>query len=198
LQAVRREPVNTNMEHSPKQANVEKKAIRAAIEKIVVNAGIGRASGQPNFEKKVLPQILRDVAAICGQASQVRRSRKSIAGFKMREGQVVGLRATLRKAKMVDFFERLVKMVLPRVKDFQGIDLNAIDAKGSLNIGFKEQFVFPEINPEESLFTFSLGANIVPRVRQREKAVELYRALGVPLKKLHVARGKSRGARRNK
>lgn len=160
------------------------KKIRAALEKIVVNAGIGHASQTPNFEEKLLPQITRDLALICGQKPQARRAKKSIAGFKLRENQIIGLRATLRGRKMVDFFERLITIVLPRVRDFSGIDLKAIDERGSLNIGFKEQFVAPEVNPEESPFTFSFGVTLVPKKRVRDAATSVYRGLGVPLKGL--------------
>lgn len=154
---------------------------RKALEKIVVNAGVGRAGQQPGFEEKGLVQIMRDVELLAGQHPQVRRSKKSIAGFKMREGQIVGVRVTLRGGKMVDFFERLVRIVLPRVHDFRGVDLGSVDAGGTLNIGFREQFVFPEVDPEESPLTFSLGVNLVPRRRSREAAILAYRAMGVPL-----------------
>ena len=159
------------------------KTARAFLEKIVVNAGVGRASQAAQFEEKVLPQITRDLAAITGQKPEVRPAKKSIAGFKMREGQIVGTRITLRGKKAVDFFERLITIVIPRVRDFTGIDPHTIDTHGILNIGFKEQYVFPEINPEESIMTFPLGINIVPREKKRPAALEAYRALGVPLKK---------------
>lgn len=157
--------------------------IRETFDKIVVNAGVGRASSAQQFEEKVLPQIVRDLSAIVGQKPQIRRSRKSIAGFKVREGQIVGLKVTLRRAKMVDFWTRLVTIVLPRVKDFTGIDPADVDHGGALNIGFKEQFVFPEINPEESLHVFSLGVNVVPKIANREKGLHAYRELGLPFKK---------------
>ena len=152
------------------------------LEKIVIDVGIGRLSSQPNFDK-TLPQVISDVAVICGQKPQVRAAKKSIAGFKIREGQVVGLRATLRRRKMVDFFERLIKIVLPRVRDFRGLKLSFVDGGGVLNIGIKEQYVFPEIVPDKSTLSFSLGINIVPRKKNREKALEKYKELGVPLKK---------------
>lgn len=159
-----------------------KQEIRQFLEKIVVNAGIGRLGQQASFEDKILPQVKRDLAAVCGQGSQVRRARKSIAGFKMREGQIVGLKATLRRQKMVDFFERLARIVLPRVRDFGGLKLTAVDEGGVLNIGFREQFVFPEINPEESPYVFSLEVSLVPRRRDRVKAIETLRRLGLPFK----------------
>ncbi len=158
------------------------KEIRDFLEKIVVNAGIGRLSQQPTFEEKILPHVIRNTAILSGQRPQIRRAHKSIAGFKIREGQIVGLRTTLRRRKMVDFFERLITMVLPRVRDFSGLDLHAIDAHGTLHIGFKEQFVFPEVDAEESPFVFSFGVNIVPRRRGREAAIEAYRRFGTPLK----------------
>lgn len=168
--------------------------VRQLLEKVVVNAGVGRASAQPSFEEKVLPQILRDLSAIAGQRPQVRRAKKSIAGFKLREGQVVGLRTTLRKQKAVDFFERLVTIVLPRVRDFNGLDPQIVDNGGILNVGFREQFVFPEINPEESPFVFSLGVNLVPRRKNRTQVMEALRKLGVPFKTEEAAptKGKSR------
>ncbi len=159
-----------------------KKEIRGFLEKIVVDAGVGRLSQTPNFEEKALAQVMRDLAAITGQKAEIRRAKKSIAGFKIREGQIVGLRVTLRRGKMVDFFERLITIVLPRVRDFNGIDLGNIDKGGTLNFGIREQAVFPEIVPEQSPANFSLGMNIVPRLRNRAKALEQFRKLGVPLK----------------
>jgi len=162
----------------------EKQDIRGFIDKIVINAGVGKAStSQANFEDKVLAQIIADLSLVAGQRPQVRRAIKSVAGFKIREGQIVGVRATLRGSKMVDFFERLIRIVLPRVRDFGGIDHAKVDEYGSLNIGFKEQFVFPEIDPETSTFIFPLGINIVPKMRDREKAVSHYQKIGVPFKK---------------
>jgi large subunit ribosomal protein L5 len=161
----------------------KKSPARDVFEKIVVNAGVGKKSAEAQFEQKALVQILRDLGLMTGQKPQIRRSKKSIAGFKMREGQVVGLKVTLRRDKMVDFWTRLITMVLPRVKDFNGIDPEDVDHGGTLNIGLKEQFVFPEINPEESLTVFSLGINAVPKHHNREEAMKAYTALGVPFKK---------------
>ncbi len=166
-----------------KQDAERRKAIRGFLEKIVVDAGVGRLSQTPNFEEKALVQVSRDLALITGQKPQIRRARKSIAGFKIREGQIVGLRVTLRGNKMVDFFERLINMVLPRVRDFGGLDLHDIDERGTLNFGIKDQLVFPEITPEDSPVSFPFGVNMVPNIRKREKAVESFRALGTPLKK---------------
>ena len=157
--------------------------IKTFLEKIVIDAGIGRLSQTPNFEDKALVQVMRDLALMTGQKAEIRRVKKSIAGFKTREGQIVGLRITLRRARMVDFFERLINIVLPRVRDFNGLELKNIDAGGVLNIGIREQFVFPEVTPEASPISFSLGIAMVPRIRDRAAALRTFRALGVPLKK---------------
>ena len=166
-----------------KKTNSDRKAMRAFIEKVVVDAGVGRLGQQPSFEEKILPQILRDIAAITGQQPQLRKAKESIAGFKVREGQIVGLRVTLRREKAVDFFERLITIVLPRVRDFAGLEHSAIDQGGTLNVGVRDHLVFPEISPEKSPVSFSIGASIVPKVRNRAKSVEKFAAFGVPMKK---------------
>src|SRR5271154_2716510 len=161
----------------------KRKEIRTFLEKVVIDAGVGRLSQTPNFEEKALVQVKRDLAAMTGQAPQIRRAKKSIAGFKIREGQIVGLRVTLRKEKMVDFFERLVTIVLPRVRDFNGLELSNVDHGGTLNLGIREQLVFPEIAPENSPVTFSIGVSVVPKKKDHEKSLEEFKRLGVPLKK---------------
>ncbi len=165
------------------KAKDEKDQIRKFLEKIVVNAGVGRLSGQPNFEEKTLVQISRDLGLLSGQKPEVRRAKKSIAGFKIREGQIVGLKVTLRRQKMIDFFERLIKIVLPRVRDFSGLSLKSVDEGGVLSLGFKEQFAFPEVNPELSPVVFTLEVSLVPRIKDREEAIEALRRLGAPLAK---------------
>ena len=162
---------------------ISEKKVRGVIEKIVVNAGVGKAGREGQFEDKILPRIVHDVSLLAGQKPHTRGAKQAIASFRLREGQVVGLRVTLRGKKMVDFFERLVTIVLPRTPDFHGISLEKIDEGGALHVGFREQFVFPEINPEESTFAFSLGVNIVPKKKKKGGAVEMYRELGVPLQK---------------
>ncbi|MBI4094256.1 MAG: 50S ribosomal protein L5 [Candidatus Liptonbacteria bacterium] len=154
----------------------------AHIEKIVVNVGVGRLSQQQNFEEKILPQIKRDIALLSGQEPQVRRAKQAVAGFKIRQGHIVGVRATLRSRKMSDFLRRLIAIVLPRVRDFRGIPLSAVDHGGALHIGLGEQMVFPEVNPEQSPISFSLQVSVVPTTRNREEALHLYKRLGVPLR----------------
>lgn len=161
----------------------KRRELRTFLEKVVIDAGVGRLSQTPNFEEKALVQVKRDLAAMTGQAPQIRRAKKSIAGFKIREGQIVGLRVTLRKEKMVDFFERLVTIVLPRVRDFSGLELSNVDHGGTLNLGVRDQLVFPEISPENSPLTFSIGVSVVPRKKNHDVSLAEFRKLGVPLRK---------------
>jgi len=158
---------------------------RNQLEKIVVNAGIGRlATNSANFEEKTLPNVIEEFKAIIGQYPAARRARISIAGFKIRKGMIIGLSAVMRGKRMEQFLARLNAIVLPRVRDFRGIHLKNIDAHGNLNIGIREHTAFPEIIPENSKVDFGLQVTVVPKIKGREKALELYRALGVPLQKL--------------
>ncbi|MDO8466693.1 MAG: 50S ribosomal protein L5 [bacterium] len=154
------------------------------IEKIVVNTGIGRLSSQPNFSDKVLPEISANFAAITGQKPSERSAKKSISSFKLREGTVVGLKATLRKKRMELFLDKVIRVVLPRVRDFQGISINNIDGHGNLNFGVKDQLVFPEINPETSKSNFGLEITVVPRKHKtKDEAIAFYKEIGIPFEK---------------
>lgn len=156
----------------------------SALEKIVVNAGIGRlATGNAHFEEKILPEAVTEFKTITGQQPALRRARASIAGFKLRQGMVIGMSATLRGKRMRDFLERLNAIVFPRVRDFRGIDPKAIDSSGNLTIGIKEHTSFPEIIPENSKVDFGLEVTIVPKIRRRDGAADLYASFGIPLKK---------------
>ncbi len=153
------------------------------LEKIVINVGTGRLSAQPNFSDKLLPELIKELSAITGQKPSTRPAKKSIAGFKLRTGTVVGLKTTLRKARMNEFLQKLINSALPRVRDFRGINPDAIDKGGSLTIGLKEHLVFPELNPENSKASFGMEITLVPKLREKEKAVELYNALKIPFAK---------------
>lgn len=155
-----------------------------ALEKIVVSVGVGKLRAQTQFDEKVLPEVMGEIALLAGQRPATRRAKKSIASFKTREGDVVGLQVTLRGARMRAFLEKLIRVVLPRVRDFRGLELSSVDEGGSLNVGIREQYVFPEINPEKSKVHFGVQVTVVPTVRDRERAIALYRSLGVPLKGL--------------
>lgn len=152
------------------------------LQKIIVNVGIGRLIQQPNFEEKILPELIKELSLITGQKPSAAAAKKSIAGFKTRAGQIVGLKTTLRRQRMRDFLERLIKITLPRVRDFQGINLKNVDNNGNLTIGLKEHLAFSEINPELSKVDFGLEITIVSNTKKREEAIELYRLLGIPIK----------------
>jgi large subunit ribosomal protein L5 len=152
-----------------KKTHSDRKAMRAFIEKVVIDAGVGRLGQQPNFEEKILPQVLRDIAAVTGQQPQLRRAKESIA-----------------------FFERLITIVLPRVRDFSGLEHSAIDQGGTLNVGVRDHLVFPEISPEQSPVVFSIGVSVVPKIRNRVKSVEKFAAFGVPMKKEAEVKKKKR------
>jgi len=156
----------------------------AKIEKVVVNTGIGRLAVDPSFSEKILPGIIEEFGAITGQRPSPRSAKKSISGFKLREGTVVGLMATLRGRRMRQFLEKLFSIVFPRVRDFRGINLTAVDAQGNLSFGFKEHLVFPEVSPERSKTNFGIQVTVVPKAaKNREVAIELYRSFKVPFKK---------------
>lgn len=156
-----------------------------SIEKVVVNIGFGRLGGQQKGEgvKKMTEAILRDLALITAQKPVVTKAKRSIAGFKIRQGQAVGAKVTLRRQKMTDFLERVIHIALPRSRDFQGLSLKCLDSKGHLTFGLKEHIVFPEIAPEKTDFIFGLEVTVVTTAKSREEAEELLRLLGFPFKK---------------
>ena len=161
----------------------EEKNLRK-IEKVVVNVGVGRMSQLPNFMDKILPAVTKELSSITGQKPETPGAKKAIATFKTRVGQVVGLKVTLRGKRASDFVARVAHIVLPRVKDFRGLPISNVDTEGNLNFGIKEQVVFPEINQELSHVNFGLQITVVPsHIKNREEAVAVFRALGLPLQK---------------
>lgn len=148
------------------------------IKKAVLNMGIGKFSK----EDAKMSEAENLLAEITGQKAVKTKARKAIAGFKIRQGQEVGMAVTLRKGKMWDFISRLVNATLPRIRDFQGIEPKAIDNGGNLNIGIKEHVVFPEVVPEKVKNSFGLQITIVTDARKKEEARELFKLLGFPIK----------------
>jgi len=153
------------------------------LEKIVVSLGVGRMRQTAQFEEKILPEIMNELAIITGQKPAPRGIKKSIAAFKIRAGDIVGITTTLRGKRMEDFLSRLINIVLPRVRDFRGIDEQHFDTQGNLTIGIKEHTVFPEINPEVSKVNFGLEITLVANAKNREEGIDFFRELGLPLKK---------------
>ncbi len=154
------------------------------LEKIVVSLGVGKMrQANAQFDEKVLPGIVEEIGFIVGQRPAPRKAKKSIATFKIREGDVVGILCTLRGKKMNDFLKRLIDIALPRVKDFRGIELKNFDSRGNLTIGLKEHTVFPEINPETSKTNLGLEITLVAGTKNKEEGIKFYRKLGLPIKK---------------
>ncbi len=149
------------------------------IVKVVVNTGFNPA----NKDEKAQEEILKQLADIVGQRPKKRAARRSEAGFKIRQGMAVGYAATLRRQRMYDFLNRLVHAVLPRSRDFRGLNKSVVDQSGNLNIGIKEHIIFPEISAEHAKNIFGLQITAVTSVQDREQAMELFRLLGFPIKK---------------
>jgi large subunit ribosomal protein L5 len=148
------------------------------LEKIVVNMGVGEAAQN----SRALDGAMEDLAKITGQKPQLRRARKSIAGFKIREGMPVGARVTLRGERMWEFLDRLISVALPRVRDFRGISPNSFDGRGNFALGLKEQLIFPEISYDSIDTTRGLDVAVVTTAQTDEEARELLRLLGMPFR----------------
>jgi large subunit ribosomal protein L5 len=148
------------------------------LEKIVINMGVGQAL----TDKKVLEDATEALTLIAGQKSVITKARKSIAGFKLREGVAIGCKVTLRGARMYEFLDRLLTLVLPRVRDFRGVSPKAFDGQGNYSLGLTEYLVFPELNPDK--FTRSQGMNIVfvTTAKNNEHGRELLKMFGMPFR----------------
>ena len=149
------------------------------VEKVVINVGIGKVAKDDKFIEKVV----RDLGLLSGQKPIFRKAKKSISGFKSREGMNMGLMVTLRGKRMYDFISRLIFVALPRSKDFRGIDSKNFDKNGNLNLGVKEHSIFPEIHYESLKDIFSLQVTVVTTAKAREQGIELLKLFGFPIKK---------------
>lgn len=147
------------------------------IREVVINVGVGKNRDN----KQYLEAVQHDIALISGQRPQERRGRKAIAGFNVRQGNVVAYRVTLHGKRMEDFVQRFVHTTLPRVRDFRGLALTALDGHGNLNIGLREQLPFPEIRPEETDVAFGVQVTFVTTAATDAEATVLFRALKFPL-----------------
>lgn len=148
------------------------------LHKIVVNMGLGEAI-QNN---KLIEAAQAQLSAITGQRPVVTRSRKAIANFKLREGQAIGAMATLRRDRMYEFFDRLVTVALPRVRDFKGVSAKAFDGRGNYTLGLREQIIFPEVNYDEVEKIKGMNVTIVTTARSDEEGRSLLRHLGMPFR----------------
>ncbi len=146
------------------------------VEKITLNMGVGEAK----TDAKQLDAAVEELTTIAGQRAQVRRARKSIASFKLREGMPVGTKVTLRGARMYEFLDRLVSIALPRIRDFRGLSPRSFDGRGNYSLGVREQLIFPEINYDDISQIRGLDVTITTTATTDEQALALLRGLGLP------------------
>ena len=148
------------------------------IEKITLNMGVGDGK----TDAKALESAMDELTTIAGQRAQLRKARKSIASFKLREGMPIGAKVTLRGARMYEFLDRLVSIALPRIRDFRGINPKSFDGRGNFAIGLKEQIIFPEINYDDIQEVRGLDVVITTSAKTDEEGLALLRALGLPFR----------------
>jgi len=146
------------------------------IQKVTLNMGVGEAK----TDTKQLDSALDELSIIAGQRAQVRKARKSVAGFKIREGMPIGARVTLRGARMWDFLDRLISIALPRIRDFRGLSLRSFDGRGNYSLGIREQIIFPEIDYDQIAAIRGLDVAITTTASSDEHAHALLRELGFP------------------
>ena len=152
------------------------------ITKVTLNMGIGEAIG----DKKIIAAAVSDMESIAGQKAIVTKARKSIAGFKLREGWPIGCKVTLRRDRMYEFLQRLVTVAIPRIRDFRGLNHKSFDGRGNFSLGIKEQIVFPEVDYDKVDKIRGLDITITTSAKTDEEAYDLLKSLGFPLKEKPV------------
>jgi large subunit ribosomal protein L5 len=148
------------------------------LAKITLNMGVGDAK----VEAKALDSAIEELTTIAGQRAQVRKARKSIAGFKLREGMPIGARVTLRGDRMWEFLDRLVSIAIPRIRDFRGLAPESFDGRGNYSIGIREQIIFPEINYDDIQAVRGLDVAITTTAQNDDEGYALLRGLGLPFR----------------
>jgi large subunit ribosomal protein L5 len=149
------------------------------LEKIVVNMGVGAAVA----DSKLLDEAIKEIEAVTGQKAEVRKARKSISNFKLREGMKIGAKVTLRRVKMYEFLDRVINIALPRVRDFRGLSDKSFDGRGNYTIGVKEQIIFPEIDIDKITRIMGMDITFVTTAKTDNESFELLKAFGVPFAK---------------
>ena len=155
------------------------------LQKIIINFGLGESASN----SKTLERAIEELANISGQKTVITRARKSIAGFKLREGAPIGIKVTLRSEKMYNFFSKLVNIAMPRIRDFQGISRKSFDGKGNYTFGIKEQIIFPEIKYDQVDAIRGMDITICTSATNDADALVLLEKLGMPFKKVAGAKG---------
>ena len=159
------------------------------VKKIVINTGVGKMINArigkevAEGDEDLIKDLISEFSLITAQHPQIIRARKSISGFKLREGMIAGAKATLRGNRMYDFLARLIHIAFPRTRDFRGLEERSVDESGNMTIGISEQIIFPEIPHDKVRQMWGMEATIVTSAKNREEAVELLKGLGMPFKK---------------
>jgi large subunit ribosomal protein L5 len=146
--------------------------------KVVVNVGLGEAIQNP----KLLDAAVKELSDLTGQKPVVRKAKKSIASFKLREGMAIGCTVTLRRERMWEFLDRLINIALPRIRDFKGVSGKAFDGRGNYTLGLKEQFIFPEIDYDKVEMVHGMDVSIVTTAKNDEEGKALLRHMGMPFR----------------
>jgi large subunit ribosomal protein L5 len=148
------------------------------LQKIVVNMGVGKALQ----DKNRMEQSAEQLTQITGQRAQITKAKIAVSGFRLREGNQIGCRVTLRGRRMYEFLDRLISIALPRIRDFRGINPKSFDGNGNFSLGLAEQMVFPEIDPDKVTFTQGMDVTFVTSTKSDDEARELLRAFGMPFR----------------
>ena len=152
------------------------------IEKVVVNMGLGAAVAEP----KIIEEAVRELESVTGQKASIRKAKKAISNFKLREGVSIGAMVTLRKERMYEFLDRLINVALPRVRDFRGLSDKSFDGRGNYTLGVKEQIIFPEINVDKITRVLGMDVTIVTSAKSDNEAYELLKSFGMPFIKKEI------------
>jgi len=162
-----------------KEFDIKNPMLVPALEKVVISVG----AGQDGSDSKILQNIVDTISLIAGQKALVKNAKKSVAGFKVREGYPVGVKVTLRNEQMYAFLDKLITVALPRVKDFRGLPRNGFDGRANYNFGLTEQLMFPEVNFDDILKTHGMNITVVTTAANDKQAFRLLELVGIPFAK---------------
>jgi len=165
-----------------KQFNYKSSMQIPKIEKIVLNMGLGAAVQ----DSKLIGEAVADLETIVGQKALIRKAKKSISNFKLREGVEIGAKVTLRRTRMYEFLDRLISIAMPRIRDFRGISDKSFDGRGNYTLGIKEHIIFPEINIDKVNRVLGMDITLVTSAKTDKEAFELLKAFGMPFRKKEV------------
>ncbi len=169
---------NTVSKELSEKFNIANKMAIPKLSKIVINMGVGKATQ----DKSLMEAAVDSLAKISGQKPQVTKAKTSVAGFRLREGNEIGCKVTIRGKRMYEFLDRLVSIALPRIRDFRGVNPNSFDGNGNYTLGLSEQVVFPEIDADRLQHTQGMDITIVTTAKDDNQSRELLRLLGVPFR----------------